>query len=278
MTVVNGLLDRLFDLLFGVLRPLPLLASLAIVSLGTAVAMLLVVRATSNQRAVTAVKRQILADLFELRLFNDDLHAMWRAQLGILRHNATYLRLSLRPVLWTIVPFVLVVAQLECYFGYSGINVGQPVLMTAQWKSTGTQGRSPDLTRIMLEPGPGIRIETPAIWFPALQQAVWRIVAAKPGDYVVQLRVGEGTYAKTVHVSDGTARRSPVRGEPGLLSQLQFPSESPIPASAPLSSISVAYPERDVELFGRQMHWLTVYLALSVIFAFMLKTPLGVTI
>ena len=64
-------------------------------------------RATSNQDAIAAVKRKIQAGIFEIRLFNDDLRAMFRAQVDILRHNLTYIRLSLAPMVWMIVPLVL---------------------------------------------------------------------------------------------------------------------------------------------------------------------------
>src|ERR1700680_3437012 len=131
VTVANAMLDRLFDLLLRPLRPLPIAFSLAVVSLATAVAILLVVRATSNQRALAAVKRQMYADVLEMRLFNDDLRAMWRAQLSILRHNGRYLRLSLVPALWTIVPLALVLTQLQFHFGYAAVGVGEPVLVTA---------------------------------------------------------------------------------------------------------------------------------------------------
>ena len=57
--------------------------------------------------------------LFEIRLFNDDLRAMLRAQVEILRHNVTYLRLSLVPMLWMLVPLVLVIAQLQFHYGYA---------------------------------------------------------------------------------------------------------------------------------------------------------------
>ena len=103
MTFLNRLLNPIFDLLLRPLQPLGILASLALLSLVTAIAILLVVRATSDQRALAAIKRQIHADLFEIRLFNDDLRAMLRAELDILRHNATYLRLSLVPMVWMLV-------------------------------------------------------------------------------------------------------------------------------------------------------------------------------
>jgi uncharacterized membrane protein (DUF106 family) len=272
VTVVNATLDRLFDLLLRPLRPLPILMSLAVVSLVTAIAILLVVRATSNQQALAAVKRQMYADVLEMRLFNDDLHAMWRAQWSILQHNGRYLRLSIVPVLWTVVPLALVLTQLQFHFGYAELGVGEPVLVTAGLKSRG------DLPDVALELPHGVRLESAAIRFPALQQVVWRVVADASGEFVLGVRAGGATYEKTLCISPGLARRSPVRPARNLVDQLRYPSETPLPDSATLASIDVAYAHRPIDVFGWQVPWIAAYLALSFAFALALKKPLRVTL
>ena len=271
MTPLNRLLNPVFDLLLRPLQPLGIVASLAVLSLVTAIAILLVVRATSNQPALTAVKRQIHADLFEIRLFNDDLRAMLRAERDILRHNATYLRLSLVPMVWILLPAALAVAQLQSYYGYAGVDVGRPVLVIAQFKP----GSQPSAA---LDAPAAIRVETPAISLPALNQVVWRVVGTAPGDYELRLRIADSAYAKTIHVSDGLARRSPVRLAPQLLDEMTYPSEAPLPDGAPISMIRVDYPQRGIQLFGRSVHWIVIYITFSVVLAAFLRRPLRVTI
>src|SRR5439155_14898969 len=172
VAAVDAGLDALFDALLRPLAPLPPLASLTLVSLLTAVVMLLLVRRTSNQQALDRVKRRIHASLFEIRLFNDDLRAIFRAQRDMLRENVTYLRLSLAPMLWMIVPFVLVIAQLQFQYGYDGLETGRPVLLTAHVRSgaavagppnvagkaaTTEQPRSAEAAR--LDAPPGVRAD-----------------------------------------------------------------------------------------------------------------------
>jgi hypothetical protein len=273
LTVVNAMLDRLFDLLLRPLRQLPILMSLAVVSLVTAIAVLLVVRATSNQQALAAVKRQMYADLLEMRLFNDDLRAMWRAQWSMLRHNGRYLRLSLVPALWTLVPLALVLTQLQFHFGYAEVGVGEPVVVTAVLKSRG------DLPDVRLELPRGVRLDSAAIRFPALQQVVWRVVADSSGEFVLGVRAGGATYDKTLGICGGAlARRSPVRPAPRLFDQLRYPSETPLPDSAPLASIAVAYADRPFDVVGWQVPWIAAYIALSFVFALALRRPLRVTV
>jgi hypothetical protein len=270
MLLVNRLLSSVFDLLMRPLQRVGVMAGLAVVSLFTAIAILFVVRITSDQQAIAAVKRQIHADLFEMRLFNDDLGAILRAALKILRHTAMHLRLSLPPLVCALVPAALVVAQLQSFFGYAGLNIGEPVVISAQVKA-GHQLAS-------LDAPPEIRVETPAIWVPALNQIVWRIVPTAPGDYQMRMRIADGMYNKSIHVSDGLARRSPARLEPRLLTEIVYPSEAPLPDDAPISEIRIDYPKGDIKIFGRPVHWLVMYAVVSVAFAALLKRPLRVEI
>ena len=121
MTVLNQALTRLFDLALAPLDRLSALGGLAVLSLGTAVAVLLAFKWTADQRALVASKRAMQAAIFEMRLFNDDLLAMLRAQGEVLRHTARYLRLSLAPTLWLIVPMLALLLHMEFHFGYTGL-------------------------------------------------------------------------------------------------------------------------------------------------------------
>jgi hypothetical protein len=271
MTLLNRLLNPVFDLVLRLLQPFGIIASLAFLSLATAIAILLVVRVASDQPALAAIKRQIHADLFEIRLFHDDLRAMLRAEAAIVRHNAMYLRLSLVPLLWVLVPAALAAAQLQAYYGYAGVEIGQPVLVTAEFKS-GTQ------LSAALDAPPGLRVETGPIAFPALKQVVWRMVGKTAGDYELRIRVANDEYAKTIHVSGGLARRSPARLAPRVIDEVAYPSEAPLPDGAPISMIRVEYPERGIQVFGRPFHWMVVYVIFSIVFALFLRRPLGVTI
>jgi hypothetical protein len=272
LVIVNTLLNRVFDLLMLPLRRLDDRLALAIVSLATAVALLVVFRATSNQRALVAVKRQFHADLFEIRLFNDDLTAMFRAQGEVLRHNALYLRLSLVPMLWTVVPLIFLLAQLDAYFGYTGAEIGQTVLVTAQLAN-----QPGDLPAELVAP-PDVRITAGPVRFPALRQVVWQVVPDRPDDYLLRLRIGPDTYSKTLHVSNALARRSPARSEASLLDELAHPSEPGLPKGAPATSVRVQYADRRIRILEWELPWWAAYFVATVLLGMVLRTPLGVTL
>jgi uncharacterized membrane protein (DUF106 family) len=273
MTLINGVLRAVCDVVLFPFHRLPDWVGLTVVSLVAAVGMLLVFKKTSDQEKLAAVKRRIHACLFEIRLFNDDLRAILRAQLEVLRHNLTYLKLSLVPLFWMIVPFVLVIAQLQFHYGYLGLRPGQTAVVKVLLKEE--RATRPAAS---LEAPDGLRVETPPLWIPTTRELAWRIGAEREGDYQIQVVVDGTAETKTVRVSDQVVRLSPLRVAAGFLDELIYPAEAPLPASSPLASIGLAYPGRDIEVLGFGLHWMVVFFVLSMVFAFALRNRFGVTI
>jgi uncharacterized membrane protein (DUF106 family) len=277
VSYVNATLRPVFDLLLAPFAGAPPIVSLALVSLLTAVLMLIVFKRTSDQTALAAVKRRIHAGLFEIRLFNDDLRAILRAQNEILRHNLTYLRLSLVPMVWILPPLVLVIAQLQFHYGYEGLRPREATLLTVDLKPGAVPpGMRPDAT---LDLPPGLVAETREVWLPSESQLAWRLAAERQGDYEVGIEIG-GTsrVTKTVRVTGKTVRLSPVRVEPHFLAQLIYPAEAPLPADGPVQAIHVDYPDREISVLGWGMHWMIPFFVLSIAFAFALRGWFKVTI
>ena len=274
MATVNVLIGGLFDRLLAPLAMLSPLAGLAVVSLVTAVAMLLFIRTSSNQARLGEVKRQIQACVFECRLFQDDLPAVFRALGEMLRRNVVYLGLSMRPLLWAAVPLALVLTQLDLFFGYRAA-AREPLLVTARVSDSAALPNG--AASASLEAPDGVRVLTPPIWIPATRELLWKVEPQTPGAYVLRVRIGSWALDKTLVASDGPARRSPVRVAEGLIAQAANPAEAPIPSDTPVSEVRVGYASNTVELLGWQMPWLTPFVAFSVLWGAALKKPLKVT-
>jgi hypothetical protein len=224
MTAVNRILGRLVDALLAPLGTLPPLAALALVAFAVALGMLLVYRATSNQPAIARAKGRMLAGLFEIRLFNDDLRTILRAQGDMLRHNLTYLRHSLVPMLVLLVPLVLLVAQLQALYGWSGLRPGESFVLETQLRPGAAAGVARPDVRLRLPDG--LRAETSDLWLPARGEMSWRLRAERPGRYTVVLEHDGATATKDVRVAaagEAPARLSPVRHQPGLAAQILYP-------------------------------------------------------
>jgi hypothetical protein len=293
MNAVNTVLRGLFDALLFPFRGMPAIVGLVVVSLLTAIAMLLVFKKTSNQTAVERVKRQIHAGLFEIRLFNDDFGAILRAQRDILRHNLSYLRLSLVPMLFMLPPLVLVIAQLQFHYGYAPLAAGDRVLVEVElaegWESTGAVPTSQPSGKpqVALRAPAGVVVETPAVWVPSERTLSWRVRVDQPGDHDLQVVVGERTFDKMLTDDGGRiVRRSPLRPGASLLDKLLYPAEPALPGDSPVASIAIDLRAGEIPLGGSWSlgtlagipAWMTIFFVLSLVFAFALRKPFGVQI
>lgn len=271
LAAANAGLSWAFDRVLGPFAALPAPASLLVVSLATAAAMLFVVARTSDQVRMREAKRAMRAGLFEMRLFGDDLAATARAFGEVLRHNLLYLRLSLVPLLWMAVPLLAVIPHLQAYYGYGGLLPGQPALVEVEL--AGGTGETPTI-----EAPPGIRVDTPAARLVASPLVLWRIVPTAEGDFTLTVRAEGQSATKQVHVSRRVARRSPWRGVPSVAGQVLYPSEPPLDPSGTVRAIAVKYPEPGLDLLGWRIHWMVAYAVLSMAAAFLMARRFGVTL
>ena len=276
MWLINRALGWVFDLLVLPFRGMPAIVGLTVISLFVSIGVLIGFRKTSDQKALAAVKGRIHAGVFEIRLFKDDLPTIFAAQFDILRETMTYFRLSMVPMLWMLVPIVIVVIQLQFQYGYQALEPGQSALIIVELTDEGAEevGQN-DGAGLSLEAPAGLRVETPVVWIPSLGEAGWKVAADSPGEYELVVRIGGTSLSKSVRVAGTTVLRSPVRPS-GLLNQLIYPSEAPLPGGSPVKAIRIDYADAEISLFGWNTHWIIAFFILTMVFAFMLQRPLGV--
>ncbi len=276
MSSLNAALRAVVDLLNTPLEGLAPIWGVLIWSIPVGVFALVVFGRTSNQAKIAATKRKIFAALFEIRLFNDDLGAILRAQVEILRHVITYQGLSLVPMIFILPPLLLVMVQLHAFYGFRGLEPGEKTLLEVSLAEQ-APGARPQLA---LDLPSGLAIETGPVWLAATSEVVWRLRADTPGDYQVTVHVGGDRLTKTVSVTDATVRLSPERPGPSFLSQLEWPSEDPLPAGGPATAITLAYPVATMSFLGFDMEWeyawMVVFFVLTMVVALALKKPLGI--
>jgi hypothetical protein len=280
---LNRAMTGLFDLLLRPFEGMPAWASLLPLAILFTVFALYVFKWTSNQAALDRVKRRIHAGIFEIRLWNDDLRSIARSQAEIIGQVGKQLALTLVPLLWMLIPFAIVIPQLQFRYGYTGLVPGQSTLLEVKTRSEAQAGEAPDPNRprpeIRLDAPAGIEVETEALWIPLENEMVWRVAAREPGSYELRFTDGSGfATTKTIVASDRVVRRSPIKvnGRDGW-GQIAHPAEAPLPADGPIERIEVAYPEAEVNLLGFETHWLIAFVLLTIVFAFALRGPLGVT-
>jgi uncharacterized membrane protein (DUF106 family) len=276
MSFLNSLLRVLIDTLQAPLAAADPIVGITLWSIPTAIFALLVFKWTSNQQRIAEVKRRIHACLFEIRLFNDDLRAILRAQGEILRHVLHYQGLALKPMIWILPPLVLLMVHLHAYYGFRGFVPGDSALLQVELNDDWFESASGDRPELRLELPLGLRLETPAMWVPALAEMNWRMASDDWGDYVLRFSIAEEEISKSVRVTDRVVRLSPIRPPASFMDQLEWPSEQPLAASSAVKSISVAYPDQSVLGWEWRYAWMVVFFALTMVFAIALKGRFGV--
>ncbi len=265
MTAFLSLINRAFDLMFRLMRPLPPLAELAVFSILTAIFSLLVFRWTSNQKAIRRVKDRIGAHVLEVRLFPDQLRVVARAYLTLLGNILLYLRHSLRPLLVLTVPLLLLFVQMEAYFGRRPLEPGQDFLLRA------TLENAESLDHTMLQLPPGLVMTAPPVRIPPDREVDWRLKAEHPGNYDVRLAVGGAETAKKVVVGGSLARVNVERARGGIWQQTLNPGEALLPKAGVFDHIEVQYPPRVFHLRTWEIDWIVPFLAITLVAALALK-------
>jgi uncharacterized membrane protein (DUF106 family) len=268
MSTFNQIFGRIFDLLFIPFRNMNPWVGMAVVSFLTGLLMLIIFRYTSNQAGIKKVKNKIKAHLLELRLFKDSLSLSMKAQGNILLANLKYITHSFKPLLVMIVPVILILIQLNFWFGYESLKPGEQTLLKVKLE----EGYNPLQTDLVLEPDPEIVIETPPLRIEENGEVNWRISSQKSGVHHVNVVIAGKRIAKTISTdAEPLSKLSPIKHKKKLVDELFYPVESPIAKDLPVKSIEVLYPPKRLSLLGFNIHWLIAYFILSIIFGFSFK-------
>ncbi len=278
MKLINDLLRPLFDLLQAPLAGLPAFVGVLVWSIPVGVFTLWVFGKTSNQVRIAEVKRRIHAGLFEIRLFNDDLGAIMKAQWEILGHVLHYQALALKPMIFILPPLVLVMVQLHQFYGFRGLQPGDQALMTVQLDPAVAEGGSrPDIS---LELPEGLQVTTGPLWIPSLAQVSWQLGIEAEGDYDLEIAVDGETAVKSLRATNRLTRLSPERPPRTFVGQLEWPSEQPLEKTGAIRSITLGYAEGTIGFLGWEFEWafawMVVFFVLTMVIALILRNPMGV--
>jgi uncharacterized membrane protein (DUF106 family) len=263
--VINSALGKLFGFFFFPFRSIGPWPGMILVSFLTAIFMLFVFRFTSNQKGIREVKNKIKAHLLELRLFKDSLSLSLEAQGKILLCNLKYISYSLKPMLVMIIPLVLILSQLNLWFGHKPLILGERTILKVK------VNESAEVSDIdfALESSPGLEAETPPLRIDAQNEMDWSLKAKENGSQVLVLKVEGKSISKRVEVSPKTlVKVSAIKVRRNFFDELLNPGEKPIPSELPLKKIEVDYPPQSMNLFGWNIHWIIIYFVLSIIFSF----------
>jgi len=248
------------------------LAIVVVVSLVVGLLMVVLFGYTSDQKAIGIAKDQLKAHLLAVRLYRDQIPVVMGSYGKILRGTGRYLKLAFKPLLYVIIPITLLMVQIDRYLGAMPIPADTPFLLTVHM--TGSDA----LNDVALDLPPEITRTAPPVHVSSTNEIVWRLAGSKEGKYELKILVAGQSAAKSVCVGSDLPRISTVRLRRHFWERIFSSAESALPESSLIESISINYPDRNIELAGYGMNWIWLFFILSMVAGFVFKEVLGIKI
>lgn len=262
---INPVCVWIGDACFAIVAPLPEWVGLTLLSVLLGAAMLFAFRFLSNQQAIARAKDDIKANLLAMRLFRDSLRVVFLSQLRLLWAIARLQRYILGPVLWSIFPMILVLAQLGLRYQWRPLHVEERAIVRLR-----ASPNAPELTGVRLAADDGIEVEVGPV--PGDGEWVWRVRAAANGRHMLRfLHAGadSGAIAKEIVVADRPARVSALRPGPYWLDRLLHPAEPPFARDSTVQGIEIKYPSVRSYVVGAD-YWVLYFFVVSMATALLL--------
>jgi len=266
MNTFNHLISSLFDLAVSPFSSFHPLVGLVVLSILTGIMMLIIFRYTSNQEAIRRTKNRIKAHFLEIRLYKDDLGAMMEAQKNILRHNLTYMKHSLKPMLFLMLPVVLIMIQMNLWFDRCPLKAGESAIVKIEFQNQDSFNEN-----VGLKAPEGITVETPPLRIQEEKAIYWRIKALSKGRYDLEFLLKPDILTKNLVVDDRLSRLSIKRVSSNLFHQFLYPAEKSFSKNSGIDHIEIRYPSVSYHIFGWQIHWLVIFFVVSILTGFLLK-------
>ncbi|MGB0048235.1 MAG: hypothetical protein WBP70_12350 [Terriglobales bacterium] len=255
------------------------LAIVIVVSVVVGLLMVVLFGYTSDQKAIGIAKDQLKAHLLAVRLYRDQIPVVMGSYGKILRGTGRYLKLAFKPLLYVIIPITLLMVQIDRYLGQTPIPVSAPFLLTVHLSDyDGSSLASFNLNSVTLDLPPEITMTAPPVHVSEENEIVWRLVGSKEGEYEVKVNDGEQSAAKAVCVGSDLPRISTVRLRGHFWERMFSSAEPALPENSPIDSISINYPDRNIEIAGYGMNWIWLFFILSMVAGFVFKELLGIQI
>jgi hypothetical protein len=227
----------------------PALWTLVPVSVLATLATILVFRRWSDRQAIQRTTNRMLAHVMEFRLFVDEPALILRAQRDLFAENWHLLLLLLRPSLILTIPFLVLLGQMDAWYGRAPLPAGEAAIVTAQL-------RTAHPADLRINAPQGIDVETPGVHVASLNQISWRIRPRVAASGEMQVRGTDAT--KSIAAGEGFHYLSEKRSS-SLAAFLLHLNERRL-TDPSIAWIELRYPA--ARILG--LHWLVWFLLVSI--------------
>ena len=248
------------------------------ISLFSSIVFLFLFKLTSNQLKIKHNKDLIFGNILQMRIYKDKLFLLILSIINIFKHNLLYIKQTIIPFMVICIPLIILTVQVNNRTGYTPLGREESFII---WAELDTNAAKIDLSDyldgIYCQTSLGIHLETPPLRIPSERAVFWRArVVEAVEDGVGYIRVGvhgnDHMIKKEVITNDGHKRFSAVKTKWSLWSGLVNNAEGFLPNDAFIKSISIQYKRARYNFFIWSLDSLVLYLVLTLVFAFSLKS------
>lgn len=285
MQEVITILNNLFDIISFDSSYAERYIYIIFISLFSSIVFLFLFKFTSNQKKIKNNKDLIYANILQMRIYKDKLLLLILSILNIFKHNLLYIKQTIIPFIVISIPLIILTIQVNNRTGYIPLGGEESFIIWAELDANAAKVRLEDyLDGIYCQTSAGIHLETPPLRIPSEGVVFWRArVIEAVEDGVGSIRVGihggsEKIVEKKVIMNSGQKRFSPVKMKWSFWSGLVNNAEGFLAKDAFMKSISIQYKRAQYRFFIWNIDSLVLYLVLTLVFAFSLKSLFKVVI
>jgi uncharacterized membrane protein (DUF106 family) len=250
-------IDTVFNPIFGWMLNIPPI--LAIIILATLLALIstLLQKYLTDQAKMKRLRDDTKKYQEQMKKLRQKPEEMMKVQQKVLPIQMELMKESFKPLLVTLIPFLLIFFWLSNHFAYHQIQPNQPFVVSATFEEgiTGNATLS----------GEGLQIEQPT---QAVQQkddegyAKW-VVKGPPGEHKLDLSFAGATISRDVLISNDRIYETPIMPKRGTVTAFNIENKK----LEPLGNFNI---------FGWHPGWIFYYIVLSIPLSLLLKKVLNV--
>lgn len=226
----------------------------------------------SNQKAIKKNRAKIKAYILEVVLYRDNMNISLNAILKMLKYNIVYMKYIIIPLIVMIIPFMFIFAQLNLRYSTQSLNKGEETIVTVKAEKESA------FKEFSILVSDGLKVTTPALRIKEKDEIYWRIKALIMGKQIVKI-IDNTSREYTLPVMVNTQRlKLPAVRYKNRLKSLLNPGVKALDSKSAVKTIRIRYPEVTYKIFNLHLHWLIIFLIVSVFGGLAFKKFLGVEI
>ncbi len=231
-------IESFLDPVLGWLLPLPMWLSLLIFAVFMTLVITLVQKYMTDQKEMKRLKEKVKSSQEEMKKYRDEPKKLAKIQQEAMQTNMKYTMKSLKPTLYTILPFLILIAWMSAHYSLAAIPPNTPVMVHVQLEQPGRVTLTSDAT--VLGNATKATVE---------KQVYWE-VKGPPGNHTLNFTSSGVSVTQDLIIGSTPTQKIVKQGSPFVETQVDYPKATPF---------------GDFSIFGYMPGWLMTYFLYSIV-------------